>query len=144
MAGACGVQLTWVVCQFRARRQVQRLEVLGPGVRADQPRGLRQDPLYRDLHFESKCLACHTVGQGRKLGPDVAGVTKRRTDEWLRRRLKSPEATLQSDNDAKAMLKEFGVPMPNQELGDAEVKQYIKYFHWIDEQAMQHQAAGKP
>lgn len=134
MAGACGVQLTRVVCQFRVRRQVQRLDILRPGVRADQPRGLRQNSLCLDLRFESKCLACHTVGQGRKLGPDVAGVTKRRTDEWLRRWLKSPEA----------MLKEFGVPMPNQELGDAEIKQYIKYFHWIDEQAMQHQAAGKP
>ena len=30
------------------------------------------------LDFESKCLACHSVGQGKKLGPDVAGVTKRR------------------------------------------------------------------
>ena len=30
------------------------------------------------LDFESKCLACHSVGQGRKLGPDLAGVTKRR------------------------------------------------------------------
>lgn len=29
--------------------------------------------------FESKCLACHSVGEGKKLGPDVAGVTKRRS-----------------------------------------------------------------
>ena len=28
--------------------------------------------------FESKCLACHTMGHGNKLGPDLAGVTRRR------------------------------------------------------------------
>jgi nitrite reductase (NO-forming) len=87
------------------------------------------------LAFESKCLACHSVGQGKKLGPDLAGVTKRRSDNWLARWLKSPETMLQSDADAKAMLKEYNnIPMPNQSLSDAEIKQYIKYFHWIDAQ----------
>ncbi len=87
------------------------------------------------LNFESKCLACHSVGEGKKLGPDIAGVTKRRSDAWLTRWLKAPEKMLETDADAKAMLKEFNnLPMPNQGLGDAEIKQYIKYFHWIDAQ----------
>jgi nitrite reductase (NO-forming) len=87
------------------------------------------------LNFESKCLACHSVGDGRKLGPDVAGVTKRRSDVWLSRWLKEPEKMLEVDADAKAMLKEFNnLPMPNQSLSDVEIKQYIKYFHWIDAQ----------
>jgi nitrite reductase (NO-forming) len=87
------------------------------------------------LAFESKCLACHSVGQGKKLGPDIAGVTKRRSDAWLARWLKEPEKMLQTDADAKAMLKEFNnIPMPNQSLSDAEIRQYIKYFHWIDAQ----------
>ena len=98
------------------------------------------------LAFESKCLACHSVGQGRKLGPDLAGVTKRRGDSWLAKWLKSPETMLQSDADAKAMFKEFNnIPMPNQSLSDAEIKQYIKYFHWIDARpagaAMEHGGA---
>jgi nitrite reductase (NO-forming) len=85
--------------------------------------------------FESKCLACHSVGEGKKLGPDVAGVTKRRSKEWLTRWMKEPEKMLQTDADAKAMLKEFNnIPMPNQSLTDAEIKQYLKYFEWIDAQ----------
>ena len=85
--------------------------------------------------FESKCLACHSVGQGKKLGPDIAGVTKRRTDEWLTRWLKAPEKMLETDAEAKAMLKEFNnIPMPNQNLSDAEIKQYLQYFRWIDAQ----------
>ena len=85
--------------------------------------------------FESKCLACHSVGEGKKLGPDVYGVTKRRSKAWLARWLKEPEKMLQTDADAKAMLKEYNnIPMPNQSLTDTEIKQYLKYFEWIDAQ----------
>jgi nitrite reductase (NO-forming) len=87
------------------------------------------------LNFESKCLACHSLGEGKKLGPDLAGVTKRRTDAWLARWLKEPEKMLETDADAKALLKEHNnIPMPNQSLSDVEIKQYLKYFHWIDTQ----------
>jgi nitrite reductase (NO-forming) len=87
------------------------------------------------LAFESKCLACHSIGQGKKLGPDLAGVGKRRSDDWLTRWLKSPEKMLESDGDAKTLLKEYNdIPMPNQNLSDAEIRQYIRYFHWYDAQ----------
>jgi nitrite reductase (NO-forming) len=93
------------------------------------------DAVAGKLAFESKCLACHSVGEGRKLGPDIAGVTKRRSAAWLERWLKEPEKVLQTDADAKAMLKEYNnIPMPNQSLGDAEIRQYLKYFEWIDKQ----------
>jgi nitrite reductase (NO-forming) len=93
------------------------------------------DTVAGKLAFESKCLACHSVGEGRKLGPDIAGVTKNRSDAWLARWLKEPEKMLQTDPDAQAMLKEYNnLPMPNQNLSDAEIRQYIKYFHWIDAQ----------
>jgi len=87
------------------------------------------------LAFESKCLACHSIGGGKKLGPDLAGVTKRRNDGWLTRWLRSPEKMLETDADARAMLKEYNnLPMPNQNLPEAEIRQYIRYFHWYDEQ----------
>jgi len=87
------------------------------------------------LAFESKCLACHSLGQGKKIGPDLAGVTKHRDDQWLSRWLKSPETMLKTDEHAQQMLKEFNnLPMPNQNLSDAEIKEYIKYFHWYDSQ----------
>ena len=87
------------------------------------------------LAFESKCLACHSLGQGPKLGPDLAGVTQRRTDDWIAKWLKSPEKMLANDDAAKAMFKQFNnIPMPNQNLDDAEIAQYVKYFHWFDAQ----------
>ncbi len=91
------------------------------------------DAVAGKLAFESKCLACHSIGGGRKLGPDLAGVTKRRTEAWLKRWLKEPEKMLQSDADAMAMLKEYNnIPMPNQSLSDVEIRQYLDYMKWAD------------
>jgi nitrite reductase (NO-forming) len=84
------------------------------------------------LDFESKCLACHSIGGGDKLGPDLYGITKRRPDDWLRRWMKNPEQMLQTDADAKKMLEKWKLPMPNQNLTDQEVTQYLAYFKWVD------------
>jgi nitrite reductase (NO-forming) len=93
------------------------------------------DAVKGKVAFESKCLACHSMGHGPKLGPDIAGVTKRRSQDWLTKWLKSPEQMLKSDADAQAMLKQFNnVPMPNQNLSDAEIRQYVEYFRWFDAQ----------
>ncbi|NML45209.1 multicopper oxidase domain-containing protein [Ramlibacter sp. G-1-2-2] len=95
------------------------------------------------LAFESKCLACHTIGGGDRLGPDLFGVTKRHDEGWLTRWLKSPEQMLQSDATAKALLDKYKVPMPNQGLGDPEIKDYLAYFRWADAN-LQPQGAQQP
>jgi nitrite reductase (NO-forming) len=85
------------------------------------------------LSFESKCLACHTIAGGDKLGPDLYNVTKRRDHAWLARWLKNPDQMLKAgDPIAKQMLEKYKVPMPNQNLSDQEVKEYIEYFKWAD------------
>ena len=84
------------------------------------------------LAFESKCLACHSIAGGDRLGPDLHGVTKRRDESWIVRWLKSPEQMLQADATAKGLLDKYKVPMPNQGLNDEEVKQFIAYFRWAD------------
>lgn len=87
------------------------------------------------LDFESKCLACHSIagGEGRKIGPDLLGVTKRRSEDWIARWLKSPEQMLASDPTAKELLTKYnGVPMPNQNLSEEEIRQYLSYFRFVD------------
>jgi nitrite reductase (NO-forming) len=93
--------------------------------------------------FEGKCIACHSVGEGDKVGPDLFGVTRRRDDQWLGRWLKSPDAMLKSDAAAKTMLEKFKLPMPDQGLSEADAAHLIRYFHWFDErgkavQTMEH------
>ncbi len=41
--------------------------------------------------FQSRCSACHTIGAGDRLGPDLLGVTTRRERSWLARFLAQPE-----------------------------------------------------
>jgi len=85
------------------------------------------------LAFESKCLACHSIAGGDKLGPDLYNVTKRRNDAWITRWLKSPEQMLQTDADAKALLDKYKVPMPNQNLSEKDIREFVAYFKWADE-----------
>ncbi len=35
------------------------------------------------LLFEQKCTACHTIGAGIRVGPDLSGVTERRSEDSL-------------------------------------------------------------
>jgi nitrite reductase (NO-forming) len=84
------------------------------------------------LDFETKCLACHSIGGGPKMGPDLFGTTKRHDEAWLKRWLKSPEQMLKTDPTAKELLAQWKVPMPNQNLSDQEIDQYLAYFKWAD------------
>lgn len=45
------------------------------------------------LLFErERCIYCHTFkGRGAKIGPDLTGVSKRRTEEWLRDQIRNPK-----------------------------------------------------
>jgi len=65
-------------------------------------------------YFRQNCASCHTVGGGRLSGPDLKGVTNRRTKDWLRRFIRDPKAIVDSgDATAREMVKEArGVVMP--------------------------------
>ncbi|MGB8479679.1 MAG: c-type cytochrome [Acidobacteriaceae bacterium] len=46
----------------------------------------------RQLFVEKNCIACHNVGGvGAKTGPDLLGVTKRHSIEWLDEQLVNPD-----------------------------------------------------
>ena len=86
----------------------------------------------KKLFQERGCLACHSIGKGKLTGPDLAGVTKRRDEEWLRKWLKSPETMIMSDPVAKELLQQYMVPMPNQGLSDQDIEALIEYFEYED------------
>ncbi len=80
--------------------------------------------------FQQKCAACHTVGGGKLVGPDLKGVTTERDVDWLTRWISAPDKML-ADGDpiATGLLQEFNnVPMPNLGLTEAEVAALIDYL----------------
>lgn len=75
------------------------------------------------------CTGCHTVGKGRLAGPDLAGVIDRRGETWVRSWLKDPTPMFETDETAKALLKEYNnVKMPNMKLTDEQIEQLLHYI----------------
>jgi protein SCO1 len=80
--------------------------------------------------FHSRCGACHTVGKGDTVGPDLAGVTTRRDRGWLVRYLRAPDQML-ADKDpvAVALYARYkNVPMPNLRLSAGEIAVLLGYL----------------
>lgn len=68
--------------------------------------------------FGSKCYSCHNVGSGDKQGPDLKGLTTRRTKEWLHEFVNTPAAmNARGDAFAKQLFSKFApTVMPDQAL----------------------------
>ena len=62
------------------------------------------------------CPACHKVGGGRLVGPDLKGVTARRQQEWIERMILRPDIMVKEDPEAKKLLGTYFTPMPNQNV----------------------------
>lgn len=80
--------------------------------------------------FEQKCQACHTIGGGRLVGPDLQSVTTRRERAWLLSFIGAPDRMLaQGDPIATQLLAENNnVPMPNLGLTQSEVESLLAYL----------------
>ncbi|MFZ6050184.1 SCO family protein [Pseudomonas sp. CR3202] len=97
------------------------------------------------LLFRRTCAACHTIGQGAALAPDLQGVTTRRDKDWLRRFIKAPDQMLeQKDPLALELFARYNqVRMPNLRLGDDDVEALIHYLE-IQGATAQGQADSRP
>lgn len=90
--------------------------------------------LYRPVaegerHFFRKgCVACHTIGKGKHLGPDLAGVGARRSEDWIRRWMSNPELMAATDPDAKKLLAEYRIVMPAPQLSPAELRALARWL----------------
>jgi protein SCO1/2 len=93
-----------------------------------------------DYLFKSLCSSCHTVGQGTKIGPDLAeGLTTHGRD-WMAEYTLRPDAVRAKKDPIAAMLQERfrEVRMPNLSLNPGEVDAILGYV----EQARNNVAAA--
>jgi len=83
----------------------------------------------RDLWFTRSCDACHSIGKGRRAGPDLMGVTERRSGAWLRKWLKNTEEMILTDSLAIQMVADFrGYKMTNPRLSNEDIEALINYL----------------
>ncbi|HSB73546.1 MAG TPA: SCO family protein [Candidatus Methylomirabilis sp.] len=80
--------------------------------------------------FHLHCAACHTLGRGDKIGPDLLGVTGRRDRTWLARFIAAPDKLLAAQDPLAMELfaKYRNVQMPNLHLGEDDVATLLKYL----------------
>ena len=84
--------------------------------------------------FQSRCAACHTIGQGDSLGPDLLGVTAVRKPDWLAGMIAAPNEMLsKKDPVATALFARYNeLRMPNLRLGEVDVSALIGYLKTQD------------
>lgn len=82
--------------------------------------------------FRRNCVACHSLGGGSVVGPDLKGVTLRRSQPWIRGMVARPDSMLRVDTVAQALLATYQVPMLNRELDPARVRAVLEFLWRAD------------
>lgn len=111
------------------------------------PESVAMSPRRGEALFLQGCASCHSIGDGIRVGPDLAGVTLRRDPEWLARFIMAPDVLWgNGDPVAVALDAAFpGVSMPNLRLGRNDAEDLISYLeaesHRLDAEAESEAAA---
>jgi len=80
--------------------------------------------------FNTRCAACHTIGNGDKVGPDLLGVTSVRDHAWLKRMIVEPDKLIEeNDPIATALFKKYReIRMPRLNLAEVDVNTLIEFM----------------
>jgi protein SCO1 len=80
--------------------------------------------------FSTRCAACHTIGHGVRIGPDLAGITNVRDRQWLLRFIQKPDVMLaEKDPLATLLFEQYKeVQMPNLRLGPKDTENLVQFL----------------
>ncbi len=88
------------------------------------------------LWKSKKCKNCHKMTAKKKVGPGLAGVTKRRSEAWLLKWLQDPQGTWAANDAETQELKKWAkgadkrkkTKMKTPKISEAEAKELIAYM----------------
>jgi len=80
--------------------------------------------------YKANCTACHTIGAGRLIGPDLSGVTEKREEKWLKSWITNSQDLIASgDVDAIAIFEEYNkTVMTPFDFSDEELTAVLAYI----------------
>ena len=81
-------------------------------------------------YFNMYCAACHTIGEGRRVGPDLIDVNTRHNEEWLIGFIQSSQSLIKRGNPAALkVFNEFnGLVMPDTNLPESTIKMIVDFI----------------
>jgi mono/diheme cytochrome c family protein len=82
--------------------------------------------------YQSKCFACHKLSGELLVGPGWAGVTNRRTPEWIMNWITNTKVMLDKDLAAQADMALCLIRMPNQDLTDDQARDVLEFMRKND------------
>ena len=84
--------------------------------------------------FNRTCFACHTIGEGVRIGPDLENVHERRERDWLVRWIDDPIGMAANDPIGQQIFAEYNnVPMAPSFLSEEEIDQVLDYIIGVSE-----------
>ncbi len=83
-------------------------------------------------YFQRNCVACHSLGGGDGVGPDLAGVTERRSVPWIAAMIRRPDSMLVADSVARALLDRYQVPMLDRQLDRPRLLAIVEFLRRAD------------
>ncbi len=89
---------------------------------------LEQSAQEGDQLYQQYCAACHTIGKGDLVGPDLQGVMQRRERAWLEKMISTPDKMLASDKTAQELMSKYKLAMPNLGLSSTQVQSLLAYL----------------
>lgn len=105
----------------------------GPRAAAD-PRDESKVAAGKGLFQTKGCSACHAFGK-KVTGPDLAGVTQRRTAKWIESQILHPDLMVKQDPIARQLFATHALQMPKQGLTPDEARAVIEFFKQQDHEA---------
>lgn len=84
--------------------------------------------------FNMLCAACHKFGE-RYVGPDMQGVTERRSPEWIMNMILNTNQMIFEDDTAYELLAQYMTPMPQLPLTEEQARELLEFFRLQDANA---------
>lgn len=91
---------------------------------------LQQDVVAGEKIFKNVCTACHSIGGGKRVGPDLNKVYLKYDEKWLISFIRSSQTMVKS-GDAKAVkvfTENKKIIMPDNKYSDNEIKNVLAYI----------------
>lgn len=84
------------------------------------------------LFTQRACAGCHKIGEGRFTGPDLLGVTERRTYPWILSMIMKPDSMIRADSIARRLFQEYMTPMANLAVQPDDARALYEYLRSRD------------